>query len=98
VLHPDVVLRADTGQGAIQKRAGAEAIASQAILFRSSSPETVVTETVLVNGAPGLLSVRGGRPFSVVGFTLTDGLIARIDIIADPERLARLGIAAPAVP
>jgi RNA polymerase sigma factor (sigma-70 family) len=93
VLHPDVVLRADTGAGQpLHERVGAETVASQAILFRSTAPESDTTETVLVNGAPGLVQIRGGRPFSVVSFTIADGLIVQMDIIADPERLERLGV------
>jgi hypothetical protein len=93
VLHPDVVLRADTGAGQpLHERVGAQTVASQAILFRSTAPESDTTETVLVNGAPGLVQVRGGRPFSVVSFTIADGLIVQMDIIADPDRLERLGI------
>jgi RNA polymerase sigma factor (sigma-70 family) len=93
VLHPDVVLRADTGAGQpLHERVGAQTVASQAILFRSTAPESDTTETVLVNGAPGLVQVRGGRPFSVVSFTIADGLIVQMDIIADPDRLERLGV------
>jgi hypothetical protein len=38
------------------------------------------------------VQIRGGRPFSVVSFTIADGLIVQMDIIADPERLERLGV------
>jgi hypothetical protein len=33
-----------------------------------------------------------GRPYSVLGFSVTHGRIARIDILADPERLRRLDL------
>jgi RNA polymerase sigma factor (sigma-70 family) len=93
VLHPDVVLRVDTGGGGpLHVVVGAETVAGQAILFRSSAPETDRTEMVLVNGAAGLLQIRGGRPFSVVAFTVADDRIVQMDIIADPARLAGLGI------
>ena len=93
VLHPEVVLRVDLGAGrALHVTRGAEAVASQAILFRSSAPASDRTETVLVNGSPGLMQVRGGRPFSVVAFTIAGDRIVGMDIIADPERLARLGL------
>jgi RNA polymerase sigma-70 factor (ECF subfamily) len=93
VLHPDVVLRADTGPGSpLHVRVGAETVASQAILFRSTAPESDTTETVLVNGAPGLMQIRDGRPFSVVAFTISGDRIVQMDIIADPGRLARLPI------
>jgi RNA polymerase sigma-70 factor (ECF subfamily) len=31
-----------------------------------------------------------GRPFSVLGFTVTAGKIVAIDAIADPERVRRI--------
>jgi len=93
VLHPDAVLRVDTGPGRpLRVRVGAETIAGQAILFRSTSPAADTTELVLVNGSPGLLQIRGGRPFSVVAFTVAEDRIVQMDIIADPERLAGLGV------
>jgi RNA polymerase sigma-70 factor (ECF subfamily) len=35
----------------------------------------------------------GGRPFAVLGFTVTDGRIAEIDAIADPDRVRLLAAA-----
>ena len=34
-----------------------------------------------------------GRPFSVMGFTVTGGKIVEIDALADPERLRELDLA-----
>jgi RNA polymerase sigma-70 factor (ECF subfamily) len=95
VLHPDVVLRADTGAGRLLVTVGAEKVAGQAILFRSTAPETDTTELVLVNGTAGLMQIRGGRPFSVVAFAVADDRIVQMDILADPERLAELGVSRP---
>jgi RNA polymerase sigma-70 factor (ECF subfamily) len=47
-----------------------------------------------VNGSVGIVSDRGGRVFAVLGMTITGGRIAEIDILADPQRLARLDLAA----
>jgi hypothetical protein len=48
---------------------------------------------VLVNGAPGFVALRDdGRPFSVLGFTMRRGRIVAMDILLDPERLARLDL------
>ncbi len=48
----------------------------------------------LVNGAAGIVSWRpGGRPFSIMGFTIASGKIVVIDILADPQRLSRLDLA-----
>ena len=51
----------------------------------------------LVNGAIGVLSrLPDGRPFAVLGFTISDGKgkIVEIDILADAARLSRLDLAA----
>ena len=44
----------------------------------------------LVNGAAGVVVTVRGRPFAVMGFTVTGGKIVEIDAIADPERVARI--------
>src|SRR5262249_25623502 len=92
VLHPDVLLRADGGPDrpkASTRLRGAEQVAARAMSFARLSPHA---RPVLVNGLPGRLVAPGGRPFSVIAFTVVDGLITRIDSIADPERLARLDL------
>lgn len=90
VLDPDVVLRADAAgdRPAILVR-GAETVASRAIEFRRAATDQV---QVLVNGAVGLVSVRDGRPTSVFSPVVRDGRIVEINILADPERLARLDL------
>jgi RNA polymerase sigma-70 factor (ECF subfamily) len=47
---------------------------------------------VLVNGAPGALIAPGGKPYAVMAFTVVDGRIVSIDILADPDRLAALDL------
>ena len=46
----------------------------------------------LVNGAAGVVVAPGGRPFSVMGFTVAGGRIVAIDALADPERLRELDL------
>jgi RNA polymerase sigma-70 factor, ECF subfamily len=95
-LAPDVVLRADAGRGApfpSREVRGAQAVAREAQLF--SRVAGVSGAPALVNGAVGAVSWRDGRPFSVLGFTVTDGRIAAIDILADPDRIARLDLRPP---
>jgi RNA polymerase sigma factor (sigma-70 family) len=94
VLDPDVVLRADVGavpagvSGVIR---GAPAVAEQALAYaRRLGP---FARPALVNGAAGVVAAPGGRPVSVLGFTVTRGKIVEIDILADPERLSRLDLA-----
>jgi hypothetical protein len=45
-----------------------------------------------VNGAAGLVWARKGAPQVVFDFTIVDGRIVEIDLVADPERLGRLDI------
>ena len=49
----------------------------------------------LVNGAAGVVVAPGGRPTSVLGFTVRDGKIVEIDAITDPDRLRRLEVVVP---
>lgn len=95
VLDPDVVLRADTGKvlagtaGAGGPVRGAAAVAGRALAFRRFAAHA---RPALVNGALGLLTVRDGRPVAVMAFAITGGRVHRIDILADPARLARLDL------
>ena len=47
----------------------------------------------LVNGAVGTVTLRDGRPFAIAGFTIRDGRIVEMDIVADPESLRRVDLA-----
>ena len=88
VLDPECVLRADAGTLSQTVRGGDE-VAGQAVRF--SSPAQV-EEHVLVNGAAGVLVSHGGRVRSLTAFTVVDGRIVALDILADPERLDELGV------
>jgi RNA polymerase sigma-70 factor (ECF subfamily) len=91
VLDPAVVLRADGGLtgGRPAVLRGAEAVARQALEFRNMA---TLARPALVNGAVGAVVVRDGRPFSIIGFTASDGRILEIDIVTDLERLARVDL------
>lgn len=92
LLDPDVVLRADTGAGlagASRELRGPAAVAGQALLFQRAAGSS---RPALVNGAAGIVSIVGGVPTAVLGFTITDGRIVEIDILADPERLSGLDL------
>jgi RNA polymerase sigma factor (sigma-70 family) len=94
VLDPHVVLRSDGGvarPGASVVVRGAPAVAGRALAFALPS---AIVRPALVNGAAGVVVTVRGRPFSVMGFTVTDGKIVEIDALADPERLRRLDLAA----
>jgi RNA polymerase sigma-70 factor (ECF subfamily) len=92
VLDPDVELRADGGLTGLSRRVhGAEAVASQAIMWQRVGLDT---RRVLVNGAAGLVAMRYGKPFSVMSCTVKDRKIVEMDILADPARLAELDLTA----
>jgi RNA polymerase sigma factor (sigma-70 family) len=94
VLDPDVVRRADLGPGAIDIVRGAEQVAAQAQRF--SRDMDLDVRRALVNGAPGAVTFRDGRPFSLLAFEIAGDRIVAIDILADPERLAALDLSAVA--
>jgi RNA polymerase sigma-70 factor (ECF subfamily) len=88
VLDPDVELRADGGVKGLSRHAqGAETVASGAIMFQRLG---LSFQRALVNGAPGVVSLRDGEPFSVGAFAIRGGKIVEFDILTDPDRLARL--------
>ncbi|MFB7943598.1 sigma-70 family RNA polymerase sigma factor [Kitasatospora phosalacinea] len=92
VLAPDAVLRADGGaaMAALSKVIrGGTVIASSAQGFRHLAP---FARLVLVNGTYGTLTVVDGKPVSVMSFTVVDGLVAQIDVLSDPDRLAALAL------
>jgi RNA polymerase sigma factor (sigma-70 family) len=97
VLDPDVVRRADFGAApapAPPEVRGAEAVANAALTFvRLQGPAKIVTRRALVNGAVGGVVFREGRLLAVMGFTVSDGKIVAIDILADPGRLRELDVA-----
>jgi RNA polymerase sigma factor (sigma-70 family) len=93
LLDPDVVLRSDFGArrpAAPRVTHGAAAVARQALV---GAVPTAHLHPALVNGAAGVVVTVHGRPFAVLGFTVTDGRIVEIDAIADPDRVRRVAAA-----
>jgi RNA polymerase sigma factor (sigma-70 family) len=86
VLDPDVVLRADYGPDRpFTVHRGAETIARQSQAARGAE-----LHPVMVNGLPGVITFRNGRPVSLMAFTVVAGRIVAIDGIRDPDRVRRL--------
>jgi hypothetical protein len=71
-----------------EQRGRLHAVAGRALLF---SQPGAISEHVLVNGGAGVITRRNGRLVAVLGFTIAHGKIVAIDVLADPERLGRLG-------
>jgi RNA polymerase sigma factor (sigma-70 family) len=95
LLHPDAVLRVDTGGAGSTLVRGAAEIAGQATMYRAAG---LRARFAVVNGGPGIVSTFAGRPTAVLAFTIADGLIVEIDILADQERLAALDVAGRGTP
>lgn len=92
VLHPDVVLRSDGGLARPSMTMvlhGPREVASQAFSSGRLSP---FVRPVLVNGAAGVVVPPQGQAQFVMAFTVTDGRIAAIDVLSDPERLRALDL------
>ena len=85
VLDPEVVFRVDTAPGDRAPVRGAKAVA-RTILERGR-PFAPLARPAIVNGAAGAVVMPGRRPIAVIGFTVVDGRIAEIDVVANPERL-----------
>ncbi|MFD4695917.1 sigma-70 family RNA polymerase sigma factor [Streptomyces niveus] len=93
LLDSDVILRADRAAGPSRAPItlrGARNVAKGA----SVAAERVrFTQPALIDGSPGLVMAPGGRLFLVLAFTIVDGKVTEIDIIADAERLGRVEVA-----
>jgi RNA polymerase sigma-70 factor (ECF subfamily) len=93
MLDPDVVLRADAGAGPLGPSRlirGAQPVLAQARRF---APLGRFGRLVLINGTPGFLIAVDGQPLALLAIATQDDLITEIDILADPDRLARLDLA-----
>ena len=96
VLDPDVTLRADLGvlpSTAPRLVRGAAAVAKQALTFARLSRDGD-SRPALVNGSIGLVTAPGGVVTAVMGITIVRDRIVEIDILADPQRLGNLDLAA----
>jgi ketosteroid isomerase-like protein len=89
LLHPNAVLRVDTGGADSKLVRGAAAIAGQATRHRAPGLQA---RFATVNGGPGVLGTVDGRVTSVLAFTVANGLIIQVDILTDPQRLAALNL------
>jgi RNA polymerase sigma-70 factor (ECF subfamily) len=90
VLDPDVVLRVDEGPGTPPRIfRGAQTVARQAF---AHAPLATYAHPALVNGIAGSVVVRDGAVTAVAALTVADGKVVAMDILADPDRLAKLDL------
>ena len=91
VLDPEVEFHVDIGPPRERVAVGAETVA-QRVLARGSR-FAPFGRFAIVNGGPGVLvAPPGKRPMAVVGFTVAEGRISAIEVVADPAKLRRLGV------
>ncbi len=88
VLDPDVVLRAD-GAAVL---AGATSARGAAAVAESFAGRARAARPALLGGTVGLVWAPGGEPQVAFGFTISEGRIVAIELIADPERIRQLAV------
>lgn len=92
ILDPDIVLRADAGEGPFGPSVvvhGAREVIAHSQRF---APLGRFARPVLVNGAPGFLVTRDGEALALLAVTVRDDKIAEMDVLADPVRLRELDL------
>jgi RNA polymerase sigma-70 factor (ECF subfamily) len=89
LLDPDVVLRADAA--AVQTGATTDVIGARAVAEQFAG-QARAARPAYIDGAAGLVWMQGGQTRVVFDFTIVDGKIAEIEILADPARLSDLEI------
>jgi RNA polymerase sigma factor (sigma-70 family) len=100
VLHPEVLLRNDSGADRPMASLlihGSTAVAKQATMGIRAllADPTAELHPVLINGTAGVILTVNQQPFSVISFTITGGKIAEINAIADPVRVRRIAATIP---
>lgn len=93
VLDPDVVVHIDetaARAGAPREIRGAHNFAKGAVTFSQIAHQV---EPMLINGAVGLAWAPDGKLSRVLAFSIKDGRIAQVEIIADAARLEKLDLA-----
>ncbi|HEX3791553.1 MAG TPA: sigma-70 family RNA polymerase sigma factor [Pseudonocardiaceae bacterium] len=89
VLDPEVVLRADSGPTGTTVVRGAAVVAGRALTFARLGH---AGRLALVDGLVGAVSTPNGVPAAAMSFTVRDGRIAEITIVAAPDRVGRLDV------
>ncbi|MGH3164983.1 MAG: sigma factor-like helix-turn-helix DNA-binding protein [Trebonia sp.] len=88
VLAPEVELQAQGPEGTVVVR-GAGDVASRAKMT-AGTRAGAQAYPVLVDGVPGVVVTAGGRPVTIMAFTITGGVITAIRVLTDQVRLAQI--------
>jgi RNA polymerase sigma-70 factor (ECF subfamily) len=86
VLAPEVEFRGSRPGGALVVRGAAEVAGRAGTGGGGGTP----AHRVVVDGMPGILVVAGGRPVTVMAFSVSGGVITVIRAHSDPDRLAQI--------
>ena len=86
VLAPEVELQTQGPKGTVTVRT-ADEVAAQATTY--ARPDARV-HPALVDGVPGVLVTVGGRPVTVMAFTVADGAVTAIRGLTAPARLGQV--------
>jgi RNA polymerase sigma-70 factor, ECF subfamily len=89
LLDPDVVLRPDAA--AIQMGTPGDVRGANAVA-NTFAGRARVARLATIDGAAGLVWAPGGTPRVAFAFTIADGRIVGIDVVADAERLGQLDL------
>jgi RNA polymerase sigma-70 factor, ECF subfamily len=94
VLDPDVALRGDEAALRIGRAwwAGAREIQGAKAVAEQFAGGAQAAQLALIDGVPGAVWAPGGTPRVVFGFTIRNGKVVEIELVADTERLSRLKI------
>jgi len=86
VLAPEVEFRGSRPGGSLVVRGAAEVAGRAGTGGGGGTP----AHRVVVDGLPGILVVAGGRPVTVMAFSVSGGVITVIRAHSDPDRLAQI--------
>jgi RNA polymerase sigma factor (sigma-70 family) len=89
VLDPDVALRAD--EAAV--RMGATAETGAMAVAKTFAGRAQAAQPALIDGAAGLVWAQSGEPRVVFAFTVHEGKVVGIEMVADRSRIDQLDIA-----
>jgi RNA polymerase sigma-70 factor (ECF subfamily) len=93
ILAPDVVLVSDGGGAApapARPIQGRDKVASLLIGFTVKAPPGTEPSFEVFNGQLGIVTRVGGRATNAVAFTIRDGTVQTLLLIANPAKLAAL--------
>jgi RNA polymerase sigma-70 factor (ECF subfamily) len=93
LLDPDVVFRADAGRAG--PRVPAEVRGSREVaelVLQRGTPFAPLGRPAVVNGRAGAIVRLPDRVVSLVAFTIEDGRVTEMDLLVDPEKLARVRV------